>query len=247
MFDFSAKNSLHSDSEQLKRQKSALRLKIQEVNKDLQTGVINGHLVSLDDCDCQDYHVRQKPCKHMYRLAHELGIFHLSGTVINEPTNRNATSIKDEKLKLEQDVSLLSEDLKTFLQSVLSRHLYGGKVPLITKTKDVPQELLEQDLIVVSRPCDNDLLANHAKMNELSAIIKKNKCNIKLNQKKTAILNLLSEQYPDVYEDYIADLSFVFPSDRLLLSPRKIYSSLLPPKEEYGDDDLELTIASIYK
>lgn len=234
MFDFSAENSLHSNSDQLKRQKSALRLKIEEVNKELRTGTINGHAVSLEECDCQDFRVRRLPCKHIYRLAHELGIFPLSGTVINESKNRNTESIINEKRELEQEVVSLPEDLKPFLKRVLATYLYSDKSPLIVKTADVPQALLDQDLISISHSCNTEYIANYAQKSELSAIVKKNKCNIKLNQKKETILNLLSEQYPVLYQNYIADLSFVLPSERVLLIPRKIYSSLLPPAEERG-------------
>ena len=33
--------------------------------------------VYLDSCTCGDFRNRRKPCKHMYRLAHELGVFQL--------------------------------------------------------------------------------------------------------------------------------------------------------------------------
>lgn len=38
------------------------------------------YLTTLEDCECLDYMRNGKPCKHMYRLAHELGICDLSAT-----------------------------------------------------------------------------------------------------------------------------------------------------------------------
>lgn len=67
--------ALHSDVEQLKRQKSALSLKMSAIDSVLQTGTIKNYSVSLENCSCVDFSRRHKPCKHMYRLAMELGIF----------------------------------------------------------------------------------------------------------------------------------------------------------------------------
>jgi predicted nucleic acid-binding Zn finger protein len=36
--------------------------------------VINGYAVFLDSCSCPDFQDRQFPCKHIYRLAAELGL-----------------------------------------------------------------------------------------------------------------------------------------------------------------------------
>lgn len=69
-------DSLHVEVDQLKRIKSALNLKMDFVNADNQTGKIKNYDVTLDKCTCTDFGRRHKPCKHMYCLAMELGIFH---------------------------------------------------------------------------------------------------------------------------------------------------------------------------
>ena len=72
---------IHSDSEQQKRQKSALDKKLtpMELNPEKQTGVFKGskesYKTTLSECQCVDFGRRKKPCKHMYRLAMELGKF----------------------------------------------------------------------------------------------------------------------------------------------------------------------------
>lgn len=71
----SENKSFHSDTDQLKRQKSALSLKMNSVNSDLKIGSIKSYSVSLENCSCTDFVRRHKPCKHMYRLAMDLGIF----------------------------------------------------------------------------------------------------------------------------------------------------------------------------
>ncbi len=75
---------LHSDLEQLKRQKSAQDKKLTPINYDAakKIGFFKGssktpYTTTLDDCSCGDFIRRRQPCKHMYRLAHELSIFNL--------------------------------------------------------------------------------------------------------------------------------------------------------------------------
>lgn len=72
---FSSDDSLHKGEDQLKRIKSALKLKMDSVDFETQTGHIKDYDVSLDRCTCMDFGRRRKPCKHIYRLAIELGIF----------------------------------------------------------------------------------------------------------------------------------------------------------------------------
>ena len=73
--------SIHDDLEQLKRIASANSLKSAQVqvNKENQSAIIQGsgstpYEITLNSCTCFDFESRQLPCKHMYRLALELGL-----------------------------------------------------------------------------------------------------------------------------------------------------------------------------
>lgn len=73
--------SIHNDLEQLKRIASANSLKSAQVqvNKENQSAIIQGsgstpYEITLNSCTCFDFESRQLPCKHMYRLALELGL-----------------------------------------------------------------------------------------------------------------------------------------------------------------------------
>ena len=73
--------SIHNDLEQLMRIASAQSLKPAQihVNNESQTAIIQGsgstpYEVTLNSCTCFDFESRQLPCKHMYRLALELGL-----------------------------------------------------------------------------------------------------------------------------------------------------------------------------
>ena len=73
-------SDIHDDYEQVKRIESARKLTkdIVEIDNDAQRIVIQGSGAepfesTLDDCDCMDFLHRKLPCKHIYRLAFELG------------------------------------------------------------------------------------------------------------------------------------------------------------------------------
>ena len=71
--------SIHNDYEQIKRISYLKKIKPENIVVDsvAQTAKVNGtggtYDVTLNDCTCYDFSERQLPCKHMYRLAFELG------------------------------------------------------------------------------------------------------------------------------------------------------------------------------
>lgn len=79
--------NLHSETDQLKRQKSALSLKMATLDAENQVGTIKNYSVSLENCTCTDFSRRHKPCKHMYRLAMDLGIFKVDNEGIKDLDN----------------------------------------------------------------------------------------------------------------------------------------------------------------
>lgn len=73
------KNSddIDSQPDQVKRQKSALKCKIIELDKENKKALFKGsgknpYETTLDACTCRDFVVRNLPCKHIYRLRMEL-------------------------------------------------------------------------------------------------------------------------------------------------------------------------------
>ena len=73
---------VHDDPEQIKRQKSASEAKLtpQSIDHAHQIAVFKGsgkkpYDTTLEKCTCIDFFRRRLPCKHIYRLAFELGVF----------------------------------------------------------------------------------------------------------------------------------------------------------------------------
>lgn len=80
--------SIHSDPEQIKRQKSATSSKMTPVSVDplscsasFKGSKSSIYSTTLNSCTCVDFSRRKKPCKHMYRLAHDLHQFDLGSPV----------------------------------------------------------------------------------------------------------------------------------------------------------------------
>lgn len=76
--------AIHEDVDQIKRLGSAVKIKEDtvELSDDGESALMYGRTggeyhVWLDECECYDFAVHQKPCKHIYRLAIELGLIEL--------------------------------------------------------------------------------------------------------------------------------------------------------------------------
>jgi predicted nucleic acid-binding Zn finger protein len=74
----------HNNPEQLRRQRSACdkRVSFKIIDSEKEIGIATGtrnreYTVTLGQCSCMDYLYRRLPCKHMYKLAYELGEFDL--------------------------------------------------------------------------------------------------------------------------------------------------------------------------
>ncbi len=92
----------NNDAEQLKRQKSAQDKKLTPINIDTEAKIgffkgsgKNPYTVSLSHCTCGDFIRRNLPCKHMYRLAHELNLFNLGEVASTDVILIKSTESKD--------------------------------------------------------------------------------------------------------------------------------------------------------
>lgn len=107
---------MYDEPDQLKRQKEDLKLNVESVDPATATGKINNYDVSLEGCSCMDFSRRRSPCKHMYRLAHELGVFETAGKVINDPSIRNYSDERDERNALKKRIAALPQRSQEILQ-----------------------------------------------------------------------------------------------------------------------------------
>lgn len=72
-------SDIDNEPDQIKRQKSSMEAKCKpiEINYEEKTALFSGsgkfpYIATTSTCTCRDYLVRKLPCKHIYRLRHEL-------------------------------------------------------------------------------------------------------------------------------------------------------------------------------
>ena len=92
--------------EQQKRQYSALDKKLTpiSIDREAKIGLFKGskgiYCAALDRCDCMDFVRNYLPCKHMYRLAMELGVI---------PGIDHAKTIKAEQIPVDKVLEMISD------------------------------------------------------------------------------------------------------------------------------------------
>ena len=76
--------SIHADEAQISRQGRAMTYPFDfKINKRKKTGTFSStsdlpfYTTTLNECNCYDFQGRKLPCKHIYRLAVELGIIEI--------------------------------------------------------------------------------------------------------------------------------------------------------------------------
>lgn len=121
---------IHNEPDQQKRIKSAKDAKLTPISIDysLKTGFFSGssgkYITSLDTCQCGDFMRRRKPCKHIYRLAMETGLFSAEGL---KSDSAAIVSPKPTPLQREQiyyDVIAFLESTDDYSQNEIKRVLF---------------------------------------------------------------------------------------------------------------------------
>lgn len=233
---FSENDPLHQNAAQLSRQKAACKLNVSWIDAEKESGIINDYEVNLEYCTCQDFKMRSLPCKHMYRLAHELNILPLVGKLVNDPNCKNSLTIKSDKNAIVKEISALSLREKEIIQNSMYWYIYRDKSAVVFAKNEIPCDLLRNNFL-----CETyDLVSfgNHISKSILSACIKENNCKIKLNSKKTFIVEELNSKYPDILKALLGDFYVLIPSPKVLAYSRIIYNML--NKELFPDLTIEL-------
>lgn len=121
---------VHSTEDQIKRQKSAAKVCVESLDIENKIAVINGYDVTLCSCTCRDYSVRRLPCKHMYRLAIELGIFEEQPTIKSKTKKNSCTLTISADQIYEQVLSDIKDD---FTCGKISKAEYDRQISRLSK------------------------------------------------------------------------------------------------------------------
>lgn len=135
--------NLHNDQAQQKRIASARSANTtpSSVDKNFQTAVFPGsgaipYTTTLDSCTCVDFARRKAPCKHIYRLAIELGLLDLSAK-----SGINKNNQKQMWYDVVSELENLTDKSQFFLMQFLRQELIG-KTEYIIPAKVVGDDLL---------------------------------------------------------------------------------------------------------
>lgn len=138
--------------------------------------------VSLSHCNCRDFRERHLPCKHIYRLALELGIvtpqWDLSGL----------TPEVNEKL------SLLSEPQEKSLLRLIDKQ--GAKETAFNTSKRTVPSILVKAGFIDEVPKEQILDKNFKKQDLLAMLSVSDSCPVSNSDKKDAIINYIVQNEP---------------------------------------------------
>ena len=120
--------TLHADKDQEKRIASAKSAKTTpySIDKENETGVFSGsgasmYNTTLNTCTCGDFIHRKLPCKHMYRLAIEIG--KLNESVASGTNKNDEVALEEAVAELEN----LNDDAQKTIKNFLNASLYRNK------------------------------------------------------------------------------------------------------------------------
>lgn len=217
---------IHDTPDQQKRLKYGKSSKTtpSSIDKENNTGIFPSssggtYTTSLDECTCFDFSQRKLPCKHIYRLAIELGLIE---DFAKNGINKNLEfSLRDAVELLEK----MSEESQIFIKDFLYASLYHSEDMRPVFSTSATEDLASCPLLVhVDAP---NIALRIYKRNELVAILSEKGIS---GFKK----NLSLEKTIDWCISNIADFKAVFPdiavykfSDYFYTARRRTYSYLL--------------------
>ena len=167
-------SSCHDDPEQQKRIASAKKSALTPVHidRDELTGTFVGssghHNTTLNYCSCIDFNRRKLPCKHMYRLAMELGCFESDFSSDAKCIVQPGQNSSFKKEIMESILSALTTDderyaFKNFCYSVKNTSK-GELLPT-----PIAKKLIDIEIVVPVT--DMETLLSHMKMPDLRKLL----------------------------------------------------------------------------
>ena len=227
MSDFWAlENSVsHTLPDQIKRQKSATKTALLSLNAPLQIGQINDYQVSLYACSCTDFRQKKQPCKHMYRLAHELKIFDL-GSFDKKTTYLSSASNKAPSTSTKEAVSKLPDNIQKSLHKLLYHAIF--------RTPDKPFYQISQsewralsDTGLIERNNSPDLIRDCLSKEQIIARLTNPLVQINKSKKKSELFAFYLENYQEDFLTFKEEFIFVSPSPTLSEHARAVYNDIL--------------------
>ena len=226
---------LHQEDEQKRRQKSALKLRLDFIDRENQSGKIKNYDIYLDSCSCVDFIMRQKPCKHMYRLASDLGIFKLDEKIKIEKLSRS--DIEEERKAFKERINQLSESAQRVLQNIVSLHyrIFTDDMKLVIK------ELKKEKFVVMRKITFLDIAKNFTIKEILEKCVEEKPPK---KNKREIVMKFFAENYPDeakkltrsIYDKNTIDIDLTDETERNIVVAQRHLAKLLGTVERAEPD-----------
>lgn len=145
---------------------------------------VSKYRTSLRECECQDFARRLKPCKHMYRLAHELGVEELENEVLYVDEPSKLVSVKNFK-------NIILPSLSSSDMNILSTLRYTY---CCIGAPSTFKNLFRFNLVQVCP--EKNFLLNSINRDELFSLLSSDD-KFRKNSKKEDLVQHIIECYPD--------------------------------------------------
>lgn len=246
MMGFEKWTGVHDSPDQKKRIASARTAACTplSVSPETESGTFSGshgvYATTLESCTCADFARRRLPCKHVYRLAIELGLLDGSAasdsSKVKRPTPAGL-SLKDAVAAVES----AGEDAQRELHAVLYSIFYEKKAEAVGVIRSPEiSALIEAGIL---SPCDDlHALLGAYRRNELrDALIAAGVSGFSKNARLDVLIGWICENVPGAAEIF-PEAEAVRLSDPFLKPARKIYTYLNRRNESemYVDEDGEV-------
>ena len=219
---------MDNSPEQIRRQKRAIGKHCTplSINFDKKTGVFPSsssgtYYVSTVSCTCPDFIKRRKPCKHMYRLLDELGLYSLKNAFPNEYEKLKNQKQISEVLPIATQLSL--EDKKLYRTICYQCGNDNKDITCYPLPRDTARRYINSNLLVETK--DIKRLISHANFYDLRNKVKELTSD-KLPRKKVELIAYILENFPEMDIPLDSGTSYVVLPDEISHLAMTLYRRL---------------------
>lgn len=179
----------NNDFERIRQQRACEpRITPLEINSQNSSGRFRGidedYTTSLEKCSCMDFQRHLRPCKHMYRLAHEFNVFTLQSHVDYVPEPQKILH----RGRLKYIMQTVSQSCLEYFELLRYKHV------IVANRFDVTP-LLDLDVVEI---CNDKLsLLESFRKDELFSFLPENAL-VKKSCKKTELIDIILSSYPEI-------------------------------------------------
>ncbi len=233
---------VHNSPDQIKRLASAKKADCTpiSISKEEESGVFSGshgtYSTTLESCTCVDFSRRRLPCKHMYRLAMELGVY--EGDFVSDSSKIKKKVDKREALIAAVHILETEPDFLPIVHKIM--YCFNTKQSYVCYDVSTLSFLLDNNLIVIKKDYQR-LLEVFGQKKTIDALEEKGFAfdpNLKYRKDKYQwCLQNADEVGPLIFEN----AGIIEPFGLLLDSPKKIYSYI---SSRTDDSDISVDLST---